>query len=59
MAELSPFAHRVQLVSGFITASIILVYLMLLPGTDERSLTTLERIQKRGLSEILGVVKIP
>ncbi len=53
MAELSPFAHRAQLVSGFITAAIILVYLTLLPGTDERSMTTLERIQKRGFLNVL------
>lgn len=53
MAELSPFAHRAQLISGFITAVIILVYLTLLPGTDERSMTTLERIQKRGFLNIL------
>lgn len=53
MAELSPFAHRAQLVSGFIAASIILVYLTLLPGTDERSLTAVELIQKRGHLNVL------
>ena len=53
MAELSPFAHRAQLVSGFIAASIILVYLTLLPGAEERNLTALERIQKRGYLDVL------
>jgi membrane-bound lytic murein transglycosylase F len=51
--ELSPFAHRAQLVSGFIAAAIILVYLTLLPGSDERRLSTLEKIQKHGQLRVL------
>ena len=51
--ELSPLAHRAQLVSGFIAAAIILVYLTLLPGSDERELSTLEKIQKRGHLKVL------
>ena len=54
MAEkLSPFAHRAQLVSGFIAAAIILVYLIMLPGSDERELSTLQKIQKRGQLKVL------
>ena len=53
MAELSPFAHRVQLVSGFIGACAILAYLTLSPGIEERALSTLERIQKRGHLKVL------
>ena len=51
--ELSPFAHRAQLVSGFIAASIILVYLTLLPGSEERKLDSLQLIQKRGELRVL------
>src|SRR5210317_170637 len=51
--ELSPFAHRAQLVSGFIAAAIILIYLIMLPGSDERELTTVEQIQKRGQLRVL------
>ena len=51
--ELSPFAHRAQLVTGFIAATIILIYLTMLPGSDERELTTVEQIQKRGQLRVL------
>jgi membrane-bound lytic murein transglycosylase F len=53
MVELSPFAHRLQLVSGLVVAALLLAYLTLSPGIDERSLTTLEQIQKRGLLKVL------
>jgi len=53
MAELSPFAHRAQLVSGFVAACTILAYLIISPGIEERALTTLEKIQKRGHLKVL------
>ena len=53
MVELSPVAHRVQLISGFIAACTILAYLTISPGIEERRLTTLEKIQKRGYLEVL------
>jgi len=53
MVELSPFAHRIQLVSGFIAACAILAYLTISPGIEERALTSLEKIQKRGYLEVL------
>lgn len=53
MVELSPFAHRAQLVSGFIAACAILAYLTISSGIDERALTSLEKIQKRGHLKVL------
>jgi membrane-bound lytic murein transglycosylase F len=53
MVELSPFAHRVQLISGFIAACAILAYLTISPGIDERALTSLEKIQTRGYVKVL------
>ena len=53
MAELSPFAHRVQLVTGLIAACAVLAYLTISPGIEERALGTLEKIQKRGHLRVL------
>ena len=53
MVELSPFAHRVQLISGLVGAALILVVLLLSPGVDSQSLSTLERIQHRGYLDVL------
>lgn len=53
MVELSPFAHRVQLVSGLVAAVIVLVLLLSSPGVDRKSLNTLERIQHRGYLKVL------
>jgi len=53
MVELSPIAYRVQLISGFIAACAILAYLTISPGIEERALTSLEKIQKRGYLKVL------
>ena len=53
MVELSPFAHRVQLVSGLIAAFAVLAILLFSPGIDKQALTTLEKIQQRGYINIL------
>jgi membrane-bound lytic murein transglycosylase F len=53
MVELSPFAHRIQLISGFIAACLVLAYLTISPGIEERSLTSLEKIQNRGYLKVL------
>ncbi|MCP4766363.1 MAG: membrane-bound lytic murein transglycosylase MltF [Gammaproteobacteria bacterium] len=53
MVELSPFAHRVQLISGFIAACAILAYLTISPGIEERALSSLEKIQNRGYLKVL------
>jgi len=53
MVELSPFAHRVQLISGLVAALVVLAILLLSPGINEQTLTTLEKIQHRGYIKIL------
>jgi membrane-bound lytic murein transglycosylase F len=53
MVELSPIAHRVQLVSGLIAGFAVLALLLFSPGIDKQALTTLEKIQQRGYIKIL------
>ncbi len=53
MVELSPTAYRVQLVSGLIAAIAVVAILIISPGIDSRSLSTLEKIQKRGYLNVL------
>ena len=53
MVELTPFAHRVQFVSGLIAALAVLTLLLLSPGIDKKALTTLEKIQQRGYINVL------
>jgi len=53
MVELSPFAHRVQLVSGLIAAIVVLTVLTQSPGFERRDPTVLERIQQRGYLTVL------
>ncbi|MCP4984368.1 MAG: membrane-bound lytic murein transglycosylase MltF [Gammaproteobacteria bacterium] len=53
MVELSPFAHRVQLISGFVVAMVILGIFIVTPGIDKQALTTLQKIQKRGHINVL------
>jgi len=53
VVELSPFAHRVQLVSGLIAATAILIILIVSPGIDKSARTSLEKIQQRGYINVL------
>ena len=53
MVELSPFAHRVQLVSGLIAAAAVLIILIVSPGIDKSARTGLEKIQQRGYINVL------
>ncbi len=53
MVELTPFAHRVQLISGLIAALAVLAILIVSPGIDKRARTSLEKIQKRGYVNVL------
>ena len=53
MVELSPVAHRIQVVSGFFVALAILTILIISPGIDKRALTTVEKIQQRGYINVL------
>ncbi len=53
MVELSPFAHRVQLISGLVAALAVLIILIISPGIDRQALTTLEKIQGRGYIKFL------
>jgi ABC-type amino acid transport substrate-binding protein len=53
VVELTPFAHRVQLISGLIAALAVLTILIISPGIDRNALTTLEKIRKRGYLNVL------
>ena len=53
MVELSPVAHRIQLISGFFAALAILSILIISPGIDKRTLSTIEKIQQRGYIKVL------
>ena len=53
MVELSPFAHRIQVISGLIAALAVLAILIFSPGFDKQVLTTIEIIQKRGYINVL------
>ena len=53
MVELSPFAHRVQLISGIIVALLVLGVLIISPTLNRTTLTTLEEIQQRGHLKVI------
>ena len=53
MVELSPFAHRVQLISGLVAALVVLAILLISPNINQQKLTTLEKIKQRGYIKIL------
>jgi len=53
MVELSPFAHRVQLISGIIAALLVLSILIISPTLTREKLTTLEKIQQRGHLKVI------
>ena len=53
MVELSPFAHRVQLISGSIAAVAVLTLLVIKPGFNQQPLNQLEQIQQRGHLNVL------
>ncbi len=48
MVELSPRAHRIQVIFGVIAASLIILLLIVYPGVIQKSLTQIEQIQQRG-----------
>lgn len=53
MVELSPFAHRIQLISGLIAAVAVLVILIVSPGIDSSARSTVEIIKQRGYLNVL------
>jgi membrane-bound lytic murein transglycosylase F len=53
MVELSPVAHRVQIISGFFVALAILTILIISPGIDKRAISSVEKIQQRGYINVL------
>ncbi len=53
MVELSPRAHRFQLISGLAVAASLLVILIISPGIDQSALTELEKIKQRGYLNVL------
>ena len=53
MVELSPFAHRIQLISGLIAAIGVLVILIISPGIDSNTRSTVDKIKQRGYLNVL------
>ena len=53
MVELSPAAHRIQLISGMVAAMAIVAVLIISPGINKKTLTSVEKIQQRGYLNIL------
>ena len=53
MAELTSFWHRVQLTTGIFAAILVLLILIFQPGIENKKLSELEKIQKRGYLRIL------
>ncbi|MDH3219902.1 MAG: membrane-bound lytic murein transglycosylase MltF [Gammaproteobacteria bacterium] len=53
MVELSPFAHRVQLISGLVAAAVVLAVMIVSPGIDSSALSTLDKIKQRGYINVL------
>ena len=53
MVELSPTAHRVQLVSGLLAAAAVMLVLIVSPGLDSNTRSELEKIQQRGYLNVL------
>lgn len=48
MVGLSPRAHKIQVISGVITALAVILLLIVYPGMIQNSLTHVEKIQQRG-----------
>lgn len=53
MVELSPIAHRIQLISGLIAAIAVLVVLIISPGIDSNARSTVDKIKLRGYLKVL------
>jgi membrane-bound lytic murein transglycosylase F len=53
MVELSPRAHRVQVISGVFIALVVMLVLIVYPNAIQNSITQLEKIQKRGTIKFL------
>ncbi len=53
MVELTPFAHRIQLISGVLAGLAVITILIISPGLDKNALTSLEKIQRRGHIDVL------
>jgi|GEM_PF-3978957 len=53
MVELSPIAHRIQLISGLIAAIAVLVILIISPGIDSNARSTVDKIKLRGYLNVL------
>jgi membrane-bound lytic murein transglycosylase F len=53
MVELSPRAHRIQLISGIVGAVIVILMLIVYPNVTQKNLTQLETIKDRGYVRFL------
>ena len=53
MVELSPVAHRIQLISGLVAAIAVLAILIISPGIDSKTRSTLDKIKQRGYLNVL------
>lgn len=55
MVDLSPRAHRLQVISGFAAACLILAVLVAIPFYSEEPLNQLQQIRKNGVLKVLTV----
>jgi len=53
MVELSPRAHRIQLISGVIGAVLVILMLIVYPNLTEKTVTEVEAIKERGYVRFL------
>jgi len=53
MVELSPRAHRIQVIFGVIAALVVMFLLIVYPSVTQNSITQLEKIQQRGYIKFL------
>ena len=53
MVELSPRAHKIQLISGVVGAVIVILMLIVYPNVTQKNLTQLETIKDRGYVRFL------
>lgn len=53
MVELSPRAHRIQVIFGVIAALAVMLLLIVYPSVTQNSITQLEKIQQRGYIKFL------
>ncbi len=53
MVELSPAAHRIQLISGVLAGLAVMTILIISPGLDRSALTAVEKIERRGYIDML------